>query len=144
MGAIDYNRYTAVLIILVVFVIIYFTVRAIAYFGQENLETKRYPPWLSPCPDYWSYVGGTVCKKPPATELNQGLAKCNATVRSADYSYDFNNNTIYDTTSGAATVDFAGMSLKQKCAWGKACEVYWQGITDHPCTDDNFKKYETM
>lgn len=145
MGLIDYNRYTAVLVIVVIVVIIYLTVMAIAYFGQETVTTQRFPPWLSPCPDYWTYAGGTMCKKPPASELNQGLPKCNSVLHSPDHEYPgFNNDTKYDSTSGSATVDFRNMSYKQKCAWGKACEVYWQGITDRPCTDASFKQFEDV
>jgi hypothetical protein len=80
--------------------------------------------------------------KPPDAEISQGLPKCGHVNHSPDYNYSFDRKTTYNTLDGEASVDFKGLSLKDKCRWSKACEVYWQGISDKPCTGASFKKYE--
>lgn len=141
MANIDFSRFTAVYIIVAVYAIIFLTVRAIAYFSQDSVTVKRFPPWLSPCPDYWTYDGNNKCIKPPNSTLSQGLPKCNAVHHSPDYKFSFSGKNAYNTTEGEATVDFSNMDFPQKCNWSKACEVYWQGISDRPCTADSFKQY---
>ena len=56
MADIDIKKYQLALIITAVVVIVYLCVLAIQYFGNSKAKT-RFPPYLSPCPDYWTMEG---------------------------------------------------------------------------------------
>lgn len=121
MAKIDFKRYQLALIITAVVVIIYLCILAIQYFGSKKTQV-RYPPWLSPCPDYWTHDGSGNC-----TQIHDVNGEHNGAKKSeADKSANLGN-----------------MTLQQKCRWAKesANSVYWQGISDVPCESDSFTQY---
>ena len=133
MATIDPKRYQLAMILTAVAVVIYLCILAIKYFGNKK-ATIRYPPWLSPCPDYWASEGNC-CRR---TEDANGEGNGNTT------------NTTSDLPGGTygATVDGKGpkvclgaMSYADKCKWANDSNIYWQGISDVACVPSSFTQY---
>lgn len=140
MGEVNYKRYTIAIALVIVFLLLYVIVWAIKTFGTNSPTSIPYPPYTTPCPDYWENQGNGMCK--PMTMLNSqgdsaqnGLATC--------------NNSTYDTSStesaySLATAQFImptkatnlnGLTNANKCRWAKKCKVHWDGISDRDCSE---------
>lgn len=81
-----------------------------------------YPPWVSPCPDYWSNIGNNKCQK----AASNGKASCTTIP-------NVSSTLRYPDAKGNQMVDFTSISNADKCKWSNACGVYWEGISDKPC-----------
>ena len=142
MTNVDYGRYTICFVIIAVFVFVFLTISAIKLFGGTASVMRRYPPWLSECPDYWTKVhtrNGTVCQRDPANA--NGRETCNATPGSYNYTKRPPPSSLYYENGSA--VPFSQASLTDRCTWAKACDVYWEGLSEVACTDnaDYFDQY---
>ena len=121
MAEIDPKRYQLAFILTAVAVVIYLCTLAIAYFGDKNAK-RRYPPWLSPCPDYWSVTtdanNQTVCCR---TVDKNGQGNGNPKSSSdtdAQYSYGATGN-------GERTcVPLDSMTWEQKCQWANKNHIH--------------------
>ena len=82
----------------------------IGYLLSNNRGSKKFPPVISACPDYWTSKGDNVC------ENKHGLGICKAAKN--DNVMDFNEEGIFKGQKG----------MYYKCAWAKKCEVPWEGI----------------
>jgi len=141
MVQIDYSRYTISYIIIIVFVLVLLIIAAIQIFGKPSSTLRRYPPWISECPDYWDKVivnGAVSCRR---SERNpNGRMQCSAAPNSYNASYSPPPqalNYIQDEN-----VNFNRSSLVDRCKWAQACDVYWEGISDQNCTDTtHFSQY---
>ena len=142
MAQIQLSQYTPAIIVVVLFLLVFITVWAIRIFGQSDNNIKRFPPYLSPCPDYWTNKGGGICKREPT--LNNGREKCGSQFHDKNNTFSFttgdNGNSYTDSNDSHANL--SNMSLVDKCKWSKACNIYWEGISDRPCTNTSFKDYD--
>lgn len=116
-------KITAVLVGIVLFIYILYLINTV-YAISDMKSTTQYPPWISPCPDYWSNKGNNKCVR---TQNNGMLSCANQAGVNTALNYDF-------STQSANPVDFTNFSLKDKCNWANACKVYWEGINDNPCS----------
>jgi hypothetical protein len=148
MGNININNYFIAIIIILLFLFVSVVIWVIRQVSNTSNKKIRFPPWTSPCPDYWTSVNGK-CKQqlnpntstdapPPGlvstgTERN-GLPVCNSShmVNTSPYSkVDF---AVKHHISDSPT-DFSGMPNDAKCKWASKCGVHWEGISNVPgCT----------
>ena len=144
MAQIQISKYSPAIIIVSIFLVIFITVWAIRIFGQSDNNIRRFPPYLSPCPDYWTNLGGGKCRREP--HLNNGRDKCGNTAgHDPNHTFSFTtgeNGNSY-TNSNQSSADLSNMTLVDKCKWAKACNIYWEGISDRPCTNKSFKDYDS-
>jgi len=124
-----WQRYKIVCIIVSVFVALMILYYIYAwYVSSKNAnKTVKFPPWVSPCPDYWTATKGNQCTR---TKPN-GPASC-TTLRNLPPSMKYPN------AQGSPTVDFTNVSDVDKCHWANQCNVYWEGISDKPCVASSF------
>lgn len=129
------GRYTIAIILFVIIIFIVLTIAAIRHFGHTEPTLQRFPPWISECPPYWTNEGNQQCsynsKQPNGKDVCKpgDLTRLGAAVRKLSYS----PNTM---------VDFAPVSMAERCNWAKACNVYWEGISDQSCSNQtHFSKY---
>ena len=135
----DYSRYTIALIIIAVFVFIFLTIVAIRLFGTPVTTLRRFPPWLSECPDFWMKQGN---KCVPDPDNPNGRQVCNNEPGNMNPNVNWTvpRNLQYSLHDG---VDFSQTPLNERCQWAQACDVYWEGISDQACrnNDDYFQRY---
>jgi hypothetical protein len=104
----------------------------VSYFSSTS--DKKFPPWISICPDYWTKDQG-VCKR------SMLPANANGNQKSDD---EYNNTDLdYGTTDdgqirGAALQKF---SWVEKCNWAKKNNIFWEGVSDVACVEDSFQYY---
>ena len=127
MAEIDENKYTIAIVIVTIFIcasIITWVIRMYKEKEDEDKNTIPFPPYKSPCPDFWESKGvnadGThQCK--PLIAVNKdtagpggktagmnGVSECDGSTNTAVV-YDMDANKTYDSdsTSGANSyVDF--------------------------------------
>lgn len=134
MAKIEFPRYQLALVLTAVFVVIYLCMLAIKYFGDKKAKV-RYPPWLSPCPDYWA-SDGECCRRTKDTkgEGNGNLMNTTSDLPGGQY-----GTTVGD--DDAPKVCLGQMSYPEKCKWAKESNVYWQGVSDVACVPDSFTQY---
>ena len=119
-------QYTFVVVGLVLF---FYVLGMVYQFYTSTTAIVPYPPWVSPCPDYWSNVGGNKCQKTPAAV--NGLSSCTQIP-------NVSPSLQYPNAAGESTVDFTNVSNLDKCNWANSCNVYWEGISDKPCVASSF------
>jgi hypothetical protein len=143
MSQIQISKYSPAIIIVAIFLLIFITVWAIRIFGQSDNNIRRFPPYLSPCPDYWTNLGNGKCKREP--NLNNGRAKCDNISGNNDPTSNYSLTTSGDDRDsygpGTENVNLSNKSLVEKCKWAKKCNIYWEGISDRPCTNKSFENY---
>jgi hypothetical protein len=157
MAQIDPNEYTIAVVIVTVFICVSVIVWAIRAYGNPKPDSIAYPPYTSPCPDFWVSTGTNAdgthkCKPLQATSTDSqgpnntlaniginGLPTCdtNNNNSAAQYNLALTDELSYDTTPNAAnpTADFAGMNDSIKCKWANKCGVYWEGISGYACEE---------
>jgi len=156
MATITPSNYIIAIVIVLVFLLVGIIIWAIQGLTTWNTSKKiRYPPWVSPCPDYWVSVGNGKCKQlsqmpntnkdgangplssnnnsgTSATERN-GLSLCTGSnhVTTSPYTAQAIStaNEIHEDTP----TNFSNMSMQQKCKWASKCGVYWEGISVTDC-----------
>lgn len=143
MTRIDYSRYTLCYIIVAVFILVLLIIACIRIFGKPSATMRRYPPWISECPDYWDKVihnGKVTCVR---NESNaNGRPVCNASPNHYNTNFSPPPQALY--YNEGQQVNFNKSSLPDRCKWAKACDVYWEGISDVSCQDSNhFSQYAT-
>jgi hypothetical protein len=74
MENIEFSRYTIALIIITVFILLFLTIVAIRLFSAPRTTVRRFPPWLSECPDFWVKEGN---KCVPDPQNANGRQVCN-------------------------------------------------------------------
>lgn len=122
------KKYYMTFILVTIFVLIYilnFINSAISMFNSG--ENVPFPPWISPCPDYWSNVstnGKVLCSR---TQPNGPISYQPKGNVSETLGYDF-------SIKNPNPVDFSSSTLKEKCEWSKDSGVYWEGISDKVCS----------
>jgi len=89
-------------------VLIYYGYNAFKRYLSPD-EKKPWPPVYSPCPDYWTDLGGKICKN------DKLLGKCNMGVGSANEK----------SMDGDITTVAGRLKL---CDWAKSCNISWEGI----------------
>jgi hypothetical protein len=141
MTNIDYSRYTICYIVIIVYVFVLLVLAAIKVFGKPANVMRRYPPWITECPDYWDKVienGKVYCKR---NETNaNGRKQCNAMQGNYNSGYNPPPQALFYTDG--KEVQFNNSSLPDRCKWAKACDVYWEGISDVSCSDTrHFSQY---
>ena len=77
----------------------------------KGSQMAHYPPWISPCPDYWEQINETTCKR--IFPVGKTGGSC--------------------TDKGDAK-DFGDMSKQDKCVWSKQCLTPWEGIDNLECS----------
>ena len=109
-------------------------------FGAPVTTLRRFPPWISDCPDFWLKQGNECV--PDSTNPN-GRQVCNNAPGNFNDDVDWNvpSNLTYNLNEG---VDFSTSSLSDRCKWAQACDVYLEGISDQACrnNEDHFQKYD--
>lgn len=140
MAKIESARYTVALVIIAVVVFMYLTIIAIRLFSTPLTTMRRFPPWLSECPDFWVKDGDRCV---PDTNNANGRQVCNNAPGNYNENVDWNvpEQLHYNLNEG---VDFSKSPLNERCKWAQACDVHWEGISDQSCTnnDDHFQKYD--
>ena len=132
------SKYTPAIVLFVVFLFVYVTVWAIRSFGHDTGYVRRFPPWLSPCLDYWTHYRGRCYRMADAPN---GRAQCGpergkynpdggAPPTGMDYA-----ETTDPTSASAKGLDLASMPWKKKCKWTKSCDIYWEGVSNQDCSD---------
>ena len=157
MAEIDPNKYIIAIIIVTIFICVSVIIWAIRKFGN-NAATKHtaYPPYTSPCPDFWVSVGtnpdGSHKCKPIAVASNKdtggpggaatginGLPACDSAhhTNSQYKNLSLTTNLSYNTSANSPNpnVNFTGMSESTKCKWANKCGVYWEGISSQACEE---------
>jgi hypothetical protein len=128
------GRYTTAIALFVVIVFAIVTLTAIRYFGHSPAALTRFPPYLAQCPPYWTSEGNGKCTY-NASQPN-GKPTCTANDLKKV------NLGVLEYESGNPTVDFSNNSLPDRCNWAKTCQVFWEGVSDHNCSDSNhFNNY---
>jgi len=113
---------TSIIVGTVLFIYILYLINA--SFGISDMKSNtQFPPWVSPCPDYWSNVGGNKCVR----TMSNGNISCPAPAGPSSLRYDFSSGTNNP-------VDMTGVSMRDKCNWANSCKIYWEGVTDKPCS----------
>ena len=142
MAKIESSRYTVALVIIAVVVFLVLTIAAIRLFSTPLTTMRRFPPWLSDCPDFW-IKDGDKCKPDPKSSNANGRQVCNNQPGNYNEKVDWNvpAGLEYNLNEG---VDFTGKPLNERCKWAQACDVHWEGISDQGCTnnDDYFLRYD--
>lgn len=122
------KRYYITAIMVSIFLLVYILhFISTAYSIANPNEDAPFPPWISPCPDYWSNVstgGKTLCLQSQNNGPSSYVPTGNV---STNLAYDFTN-------SGQQPLDFSDVSLQQKCEWSKDSGVFWEGISDKACS----------
>jgi hypothetical protein len=114
----------------VVGIVSFFYILGMIYsFYSTKKDVINYPPWVSPCPDYWANTGNGKCEK-VASNGNNICKNINGVSPMLQY----------PDISGKSEVDFTKVSNVDKCKWANACNVYWEGISDKPCVESSFSK----
>lgn len=141
MATLVIGKYTPAIVLFVVFLFVYITIWAIRYFGHDTPYVRRFPPWLSPCPDYWTHFEGRCYRTMDAAN---GREKCgnkpgefNPEAGPPPQGQKMFYSAVKDmspenTSSG---VDLSDVSWKDKCKWTKACDIFWEGVSDQDCGD---------
>lgn len=132
MGIINLERYTIAIVLLVLFLLVFTIVWGIKTFGKSSPKTIPYPPYYTPCPDYWDNLGNGMCKPIRMSDsqgnpTQNGNANCDPTPGVAG------GESL--KISGQKPVNIGGHSNKNKCIWAKQCKVYWDGISDKDCSE---------
>ena len=123
--------YKPAIVIVVVFLVIY-AVIWIVQFTQTGGDSKiRYPPYTSPCPDYWQNLGNNSCQ-PIAMQNSQGQPAQNGmkVCTSSDKTYSDEPLAEPQEIHPDRPTEFSGLTNVDKCRWAKKCNVYWEGISD--------------
>ena len=141
MATIVLGKYTPAIVLFVVFLFVYLTVWAIRYFGHDAPYVRRFPPWLSPCPDYWTHFEGRCYRTKDAAN---GRAKCGS--KQGEYNPEtgpppkgekMSYASVDDPASASpdAGIDMNQFTWGEKCKWTKSCDVFWEGVSDQDCGD---------
>lgn len=139
MANIELSRYTVALVIISVFVLLYLTIVAIRMFAAPRTTMRRFPPWLSECPDFW-VKDGDKCKPEPNNPNGRAVCSNHPNNHNEHVSWLVPSNLDYAQDEG---VSFSNHSLRDRCKWAQACDVHWEGISDQSCTDqDHFHRYD--
>ena len=141
MANIDYSRYTLCYIMIAVCILVMLIIGAIKLFGGPEGTMKRYPPWISECPDYWIRTmgsDGTVyCQRDEANP--NGRSTCSSNSYNTQSSYKPPQQLIYPE---GVPVPINNATMIDKCQWANACDIYWEGVSDVSCTDtSHFQSY---
>ena len=139
MADIDPKRYQLALILTSVVVVIYLCVLAIKYFGNSKVKI-RYPPWLSPCPDYWASDEGGCCRRTEDAN-GEGNGDVEQSRSSQGIAGNYGAKTPSGTSSACLNTPTSPMSYINKCKWARESNIHWQGISDVPCVADSFTQY---
>ena len=154
MAKIDTKKYTLAVSIIAIFICVSIIVWAIRKYGKAKPKTIQYPPYVSPCPDFWESVGvnpdgSHKCRpsnKDSAKNIGptaqsaknnmNGLPTCNTTNYSSNSAYNLalTGHLEYDVLD-QPKVNFVGLSDSTKCKWADKCGVYWEGISGKPCEE---------
>ena len=134
------EKYTIALVLVLVFIAVYAIIGVWQYFANQNAKKYRYPPWLTNCPDYWTYdPSDNSCTQQSFSDENNDISRNGKRECAADgfdkYSPDANGNSKITFKSTD--------SLTDKCNWAKTCNVQWDGISSRPCSVDQFSAYES-
>jgi hypothetical protein len=142
MATIVTSKYTPAIVLFVVFLFVYVTVWAIRYFGHDTPYVRRFPPWLSPCPDYWTHYDGKCYRM---TTVDNGRVTCGPAKNQYNsdagpppaklQSYTATDN---PTRADAKGLDMNAATWEEKCKWTKSCDVYWEGVSNQDCDGDAF------
>lgn len=133
MAQIIAERYQIALVIIAIVVVIYLMILALKYFGSTKIKI-RFPPWISPCPDYWTNKGDGLCCR---TVDDNGEGNGNETAESSKMGTDGQ----YSKQNACAKVEGARTSYVQKCEWARENNIHWSGISDVPCNTKSFTQY---
>ena len=149
MAKIVLGKYTPAIVLCIVFLFVYLTIWAIRYFGHNTGYIRRFPPWLSPCPDYWTHSKGRCYRTKDAAN---GREKCGAQTgqhnpvhgappKSSQMAYSAVEAPYKDYSAG---VELSKFTWEDKCKWSQSCDVYWEGVSDQDCADKNaFKAWSS-
>ena len=114
------ERYQIAIVLVGIAVVIYLTILAIKYFGSPEIKV-RFPPWLSPCPDYWTNTGnGLCCRTVDANGEGNGNETATSSLLGDDGKYSKEN----------ACAQVGNTSYIKKCEWAKENQIHWSGISD--------------
>ena len=145
MVEIDYSRYTIAYVVIAVFVFAFLVVVSIQLFGGSPSGMRRYPPWISECPDYWQRRIGAnnevVCV--PNEKNPNGKINCNSAMGNYNPTYGKPPGSVRQV-GGEGGVTFQNASLPDRCKWARSCDVFWEGISDVACKGNSkhFNKYQ--
>jgi len=124
------KRYYMTMIMVSIFLLIYILNFINTAYNITTVDKKAtFPPWISPCPDYWSNVSTdskTICHRLKGNNNGPETYTPSDVNVTAGLGYDFTKE-----TSG---VEFTDVSLYEKCLWSKDSGVFWEGITDNACS----------
>ena len=156
MAEIDPGKYTIAIVIVMIFVCLSVILWAIRIYGNASSGDIAYPPYTSPCPDFWVSTavngdGTHVCRPlktpnadaggPNSSDVDiNGLPRCDASLHnSASPHSNVTLGTTLSYDTGASqhnpTVDFTGTQNSDKCKWASKCGVHWEGISDYACEE---------
>ena len=129
-------------------ILVMFIIGAIKLFGGPEATMKRYPPWISDCPEYWIRTidsdGNVLCQRDDANP--NGRVKCSSNPN--DYNTQLSSKPppqqLMYQEGAPVKINQKGVSMGDKCQWAKACDIYWEGVSDVSCTDTtHFNNYVT-
>ena len=154
MAQIVSEKYTVSLIIVVIFIVVALIVWAVQTFGS-TAPPITFPPYISPCPDFWQSVGinpdGTHICRPSnhdnsektsgptsasASSNMNGLPICDEdnSVATSPYNLQMTGSLSYDKEAGI-DADFLTQGPAEKCKWASKCGVFWEGLSGKPCAE---------
>ena len=153
MATIDIKKFTLAVSIIAIFVSISIIIWAIRKYGKASPKTLQYPPYISPCPDFWESVGvnpdnthtcrpsnkdTTTAADGPTAENSSmnGLQTCNIDNINSNSAYsEFVLPQDLQYSPSTTSVNFTAQSDAVKCKWADKCGVYWEGISGRACTE---------
>ena len=93
--------------------------------------SRRFPPWVSSCPDYWTQNSDGSCMKAKAN----GNETCGNTS-------SITNNLSANYSAINPSAKLQQLSWVDKCKWSRLCNVQWEGVSDKACVPDSFAHYD--
>ena len=156
--SIKIENYTIAIVIVLVFLLTGIIIWAVRGMSTWNTSaTIKYPPWISPCPDYWVSVGNGKCKQlsqmpntnknginGPQANNNQsssstternGLSLCTSSKHVTTSPHTSQTISTAQEIHENAPTDFSNMTLQNKCKWASKCGVYWEGVSTTNCSN---------
>ena len=141
MAKIEPDRYQPALILIVIFVVLYLCIAAVNYYSAAKKKIC-YPPWVTKCPDYWATVGDDGSEVTCRQVVDSNQERNGAETSTSAPTYSAATGTDADGNPLGPQVNLpSSMTYAEKCAWSKANQIYWEGVSNRPCEDKHFACY---
>lgn len=141
MATLVIGKYMPAIVLFVVFLFVYVTIWAIRYFGHDTPYVRRFPPWLSPCPDYWTHFEGRCYRTMDAANGRETCGsqpgKFNPDAGPPPQGSKMSYSAVKDMSQATPSsgIKMSDFSWGDKCKWTKSCDIFWEGVSDQDCSD---------